>query len=190
MRSEAIKLLALSGSLRHDSFNRGLLRAAQEVAPVGVELVPYDDWADAEPYNEDLEGSVPGGAAAVRERISEADGLLIATPEYNGGVPGALKNALDWASRPHGLSPLAGKPVAVISSSPSPFGATWAGESLRRALSLSGAQVVDGELAIGKVSELFENGELADSAARARIGRLVEELAETVAATDVSAVAA
>ena len=186
-----MRILGIAGSLRRGSHNRKLLRAAAYALPPEWELVEWRGLKDLPAFDEDLEsGDVPTSVQELRDAIADADAVLIATPEYNASVPGALKNALDWASRPHGLSPLAGKPVAVISSSPSPFGATWAGESLRRALSLSGAQVVDGELAIGKVSELFENGELADSAARARIGRLVEELAETVAATEVSAVAA
>jgi chromate reductase len=190
MGADAIKLLAISGSLRRDSFNRGLLRAAQELAPAGVHVVAYDEWAHAEAFDEDLEQAPPPGAAAVRARIEAADGLLIATPEYNGSMPGALKNALDWASRPHGLSPLAGKPVAAISSSPSPFGGTWAGESLRRALSLSGAQVTETELAIGKVDQLFADGELTDTETRAQVAALVEELTESVAAGAASGLAA
>src|SRR5213078_3898572 len=112
-------------------------------------------------YDEDLDvDPAPEAVRALREAIAGADALLIATPEYNGSVPGALKNALDWASRPHGESALVAKPVAVISSSPSPFGATWAGEHLRRALMLSGAAVVEGELAIGKVDEKLADGTL------------------------------
>src|SRR3954451_1086361 len=190
MAADAIELLAISGSLRRDSFNRGLLRAAQELAPAGMRIEPYDEWAAAEAFDQDAEVAPPPGAARALERIRAADGLLIATPEYNGGVPGALKNALDWASRPHGLGPIAGKPVAVVSSSPSPFGATWAGEQLRRALTLSGALVVGEELAIGRVEERFSGGELADSETRAQIAELIEALAASIDAVATQAVAA
>lgn len=176
-----MKVLALSGSLRRDSYNRGLLRAAQGLAPAGVELETYDGWAEVPAFNEDLESRPPGSVHALRERIAAADALLVATPEYNGSVPGALKNAVDWASRPRGASALAGKPVAVIGSSPSPFGATWAQEHLRRALMLSGAVLVDDELAIGRVNERFSEGELTDGEARAQIAALVEELVRMAA---------
>ena len=175
-------VLALSGSLRRASYSRGLLRAAQEVAPAGASVELYDGWAEVPAYNEDLESTPPRAVEELRERIASADALLIATPEYNGSVPGALKNALDWASRPHGESALVAKPVAVVSSSPSPFGGTWAGEHLRRALALSGAVVVERELAIGKVDQLFEDGELADPETRNRLSELLHELLETAGA--------
>jgi chromate reductase, NAD(P)H dehydrogenase (quinone) len=177
-----MRVLALSGSLRRDSHNRALLRAAQELAPVGVEVEVYDGWADVPAFNEDLEHDPPASVEDFREQIAEADAVLIATPEYNGSIPGALKNALDWASRPHGLSALAGKPVAVVSSSPSPFGATWAGEHLRRALALSGAVVVEQELAIGKVDQKLSGGGLTDSETRAELRDLLAELAQTASA--------
>jgi chromate reductase len=174
-----MRVLALSGSLRRDSHNRALLRAAIELAPADVEVEVYDGWAEVPAFNEDLEDDPPASVERMRERIAAADALLIATPEYNGSIPGALKNALDWASRPHGLSALAGTPVAVVSSSPSPFGATWAGEHLRRALALSGALVVERELAIGKVDERFADGRLTDGETVTALRELLDELAQT-----------
>jgi chromate reductase, NAD(P)H dehydrogenase (quinone) len=190
MNDGPIKVLAISGSLRSDSYNRGLLRAAQELAPAGAEVDLYDGWADVPAFNEDLEADPPESVERMRARIDAADGLLIATPEYNGSVPGGLKNALDWASRPHGLSVLVAKPAAVLSSSTTPFGAAWSGEQMRRALVLSGAAVVERELAFGKVDERFAGGELADSETRAEVAGLVEELVESIAAMSPRALAA
>ncbi len=106
-----MRILAISGSLRRGSYSSGLLRAAQELAPTGAEVELYQGMAGLPAYNEDLdvEGSAPEPVADLRKRIAAADALLLATPEYNGSLPGALKNALDWASRPHGSSALAAK---------------------------------------------------------------------------------
>ena len=177
-----MNVLALSGSLRRASHSRGLLRAAQEAAPAGASVELYDGWAEVPAFNQDLENAPPPLVRELRDRIAAADALMIATPEYNGSIPGALKNALDWASRPHGESVLMSKPVAVVSSSPSPFGGTWAGEHLRRALALSGAVVVERELAIGKVDQLFADGELADPETRHNLSELRDELVETAGA--------
>jgi len=177
-----MRILAISGSLRRDSYSSGLLRAARELAAAAVEIEIYDDLAEIAAFNEDLEESVPAAVADLRERIGAADALLIATPEYNGSIPGALKNALDWASRPYGEAALVGKPVAVIGSSPSPFGAAWAQEHLRRALSLSGSVVLERELKVGRVDERFEDGELIDLGTREELRELVGELLELAAA--------
>jgi chromate reductase len=137
------RILAISGSLRQASHNTQLLRLAQEHAPDGVEIVIWDGLADIPAYLEDLEGAPGEAVDELRAAIAGADALLIATPEYNFGVPGALKNALDWASRPYGASPLTGLPTAVIGASPSSFMALQARGDLRRALALSGALVDD-----------------------------------------------
>src|SRR5919197_4188351 len=143
-----MRILAISGSLRRDSYNTALLRAARELAPAGVTVESYDGLAAIPAFNEDLEADPPAEVLDIRERIAEADALLVATPEYNGSAPGALKNALDWASRPRGSAVLVAKPAAVIGASPGSFGAKWAQEQIRRALMLSGAMVVDAELAV------------------------------------------
>jgi chromate reductase, NAD(P)H dehydrogenase (quinone) len=137
------RVLAISGSLRQASHNSQLLRLAQVHAPHGVEIEIWDGLADVPAYNEDLEGDPGEAVEDLRAAIAGADALLIATPEYNFGVPGALKNALDWASRPYGASALTGIPTAVIGASPSSFAAMQARGDLRRALALSGALVDD-----------------------------------------------
>jgi chromate reductase, NAD(P)H dehydrogenase (quinone) len=137
------RVLAISGSLRQASHNTQLLRLAQEHAPAGVEIVIWDGLADLPAYNEDLEVDPGEAVEDLRAAIADADALLIATPEYNFGVPGALKNALDWASRPYGASALTGTPTSVIGASPSTFMAVQARGDLRRALALSGAIVDD-----------------------------------------------
>src|SRR6266566_1753084 len=122
-----MRVLAISGSLRRDSHNTKLLRAAEELAPDGLELELYDELELVPPYNEDRDDDeAPPGAAGLRERIAEADALLIATPEYNASIPGQLKNAVDWASRPVRAGALWGKPVVVIGASTGLYGAVWA----------------------------------------------------------------
>jgi chromate reductase len=135
------RILAISGSLRRESHNTLLLRLAQEHAPADVEVVLWDGLADVPAYNEDNEVDPGPAVTELRAAIAEADALLIATPEYNFGVPGALKNALDWASRPYGASALSGVPTSVMGASPSSFAAVQSRGDLRRALALSGASV-------------------------------------------------
>src|SRR5581483_4641427 len=150
--------LAIPGSLRRGSHNRALLRAAAELAPRGVEVEIYDGVGALPHYDEDLEeAGAPAEVEDLRARIAAADAVLVATPEYNHSIPGALKNALDWASRPYGLSPLIGRPAAVMGASPSPFGAVWAQAELRKVLAACGAVVLDRELALGKAPERFDD---------------------------------
>jgi chromate reductase len=162
-----MKVLAISGSLRRDSYNTGLLRAARDLAPAGVDVELYDGLGAIPAFSEDLEGDLlPATVAELNRQIAEADAVLVATPEYNGSAPGALKNALDWASRPAGMAPIVGKPAAVIGASTGSFGAKWAQEQIKRALTLSGAMVVDAELALPKCGAGVENGELTEAAIR------------------------
>ena len=172
-----MRVLGISGSLRRDSYNTALLRAAAaEVACRGVELVLWRGLADVPAYSEDLD-TVPAAAAALRRELVEADAVLIATPEYNASVPGALKNALDWASRPFPANALRGKPVAVIGASQGIFGAVWAQADLRRILKAIGAVVDPRELPVGRVHEAFtEDGRLRDPELAARLRAIVDDL--------------
>jgi chromate reductase, NAD(P)H dehydrogenase (quinone) len=149
-----MRLLAISGSLRRDSHNSALARIAAGLAPAGVEVEVFEGLRDVEPYDQDLDGDFsPPGATAFRAALERADAVVIATPEYNSSIPGQLKNALDWASRPLGDSALTGLPVAVIGASTGRFGAVWAQAELRKVLGASGARVVDGELAIPQADQ-------------------------------------
>lgn len=173
-----MRVLGISGSLRRGSHNTALLEAAAALLPPGVEFEIFDGLRAVEPYDEDLDNAfAPAGAARLRAELERADAVLIATPEYNSSIPGQLKSAVDWASRPLGASALTGLPVAVIGASAGRFGAVWAQAELRKVLAASGARVVDGELAVGKAAEALhrEHG-LVDPEATERLRFLVETL--------------
>jgi chromate reductase len=148
-----MQILGLSGSLRRDSHNTRLLEGTRTLLPSGVELVIFERLAEIPPYSEDDEHDASAAVAALKAAIAGADALLVATPEYNGSIPGALKNALDWASRPRATTPLQGKPAAVVGATTGLFGAVWAQADLRKVLSTIGARVVDRELPIGQADE-------------------------------------
>jgi chromate reductase, NAD(P)H dehydrogenase (quinone) len=171
-------ILGIAGSIRRESFNRKLLAAAALELPAEMELHTWDDLAQVPPFDEDLENHpAPQAVADLRRAITEADGVLIATPEYNASIPGQLKNALDWASRPYGDAALAGKPVAVIGASPSGYGAAWAQQELRKVLGSIGADVADGYLPVPHVFKQFdEDGTLLDHQLRENLTTLVAEL--------------
>lgn len=176
-----MRVLGIAGSLRGDSYNHALLRVAAERLPAGVELVEFDRLREIPPYDADLEaGEVPAPAAveALREAMREADAVLIATPEYNSSIPGVLKNALDWASRPAGESALMGTPAAVIGASTGMFGAVWAQAEARKVLGALGGRVVESELPIPHAAQAFEDGRLQLSPEQAKA--LDELLAELV----------
>ena len=149
-------ILGLAGSLRAGSLNAQLLRLAAEELPEGVELELYDGLADIPAYDQDLDDLVPDSVAELKNAIAGADAVLVATPEYNGSVPGFLKNALDWVSRPIAESPMRGKPVAVIGASPGQFGAIWAQRELKKVLGVMSARVLDAELAVAKADRRLE----------------------------------
>jgi chromate reductase, NAD(P)H dehydrogenase (quinone) len=157
-----MRVLAISGSLRRDSHNTELLRAAAELMPPSAELELFDGLRLVEPYDEDYDSDPPPwGARNLREAIASADAVLFATPEYNSSIPGQLKNAVDWASRPRGDAALLNKPVAVIGASTGMFGAVWAQAELRKVLGSAGARVIDGELPLAAVHEAYDdNGRL------------------------------
>jgi chromate reductase, NAD(P)H dehydrogenase (quinone) len=181
-----VRVLGIAGSLRPGSHNRALLGAASRELPPGVELVEFDGLKAVEPFDESDEhpagGGLPG-ADALLDAIRGADAVLFATPEYNGSIPGVLKNAVDWASRPTPqTSALAGKPVAVIGASTSMFGATWAQAELRKALGLAGARVLDQELAVPTAHEAFnDDGRLSRGATRRRLAEIFQALTAEVA---------
>ncbi len=176
-----MRVLGVVGSLRRDSHNRRLLEAASEHMPDGTELVIFDGLKAVEPFDETDEhedgGGLPGADAFI-DAIRDADAVLFVTPEYNGSIPGVLKNAIDWASRPTpATSPLAGKPVAVIGASTGMFGAAWAQAELRKSLGLAGARVLDEELAVPGAHEAFhDDGRIKRGATRRRLAEILELL--------------
>ena len=171
-------ILGLSGSLREGSHNTSLLRAAATALPPGVELRLYEGLREIPPYDSDRDEPADPAVERLREAIASADGVLIATPEYNGSIPGVLKNALDWASRPFPDNALRGKPVAVIGASTGLFGAVWAQAETRKVLGVVGADVIDQELPVGLADTAFaDDGQLLDAEQRAALAGLVGVLA-------------
>jgi chromate reductase len=185
-----IRILGLSGSLRSGSHNTALLRAAALSLPPEVELEVYDGLRDLPPYDADLDVEPADEAVArLREAIAGADGVLISTPEFNGSIPGVLKNALDWASRPFPDNALKGKPVAVVGASTGLFGAVWAQAEVKKVLGIIGADVLDGELPVGQASGAFrDDGHLDDPDLREALEELIGVLASRVGARDSQAV--
>jgi chromate reductase len=142
-----MRILAISGSLRRDSHNTALLRAAAGLLPPGVELTIHDGLREIPPFDEDELTAVPSAVRRLRDEVDAADAVLVSTPEYNSSIPGQLKNALDWLSRPLVESPLRNKPAAVIGASTGMFGAVWAQAETRKVLGAIGARVLDRERA-------------------------------------------
>jgi chromate reductase, NAD(P)H dehydrogenase (quinone) len=176
-----MRILGIAGSVRRGSHNRRLLRAAGEMLPPGVDFVEWEGLAGLPIFDEDLEDSPPAPVEDLLSAVDEADGLLIATPEYNASVPGGLKNALDWASRPFPDNVLREKPSAVIGASTGLFGAVWAQAEVRKALKASGAHVLESELPVGMADSAFGAGDrLADPELDARLGDLIGDLLREV----------
>jgi chromate reductase len=155
-----MRVLGITGSLRRDSYNHALLREAAERLPAGTELVEFEHLREIPPYDADLEAATPAAVAELRQAMREADAVLVVTPEYNHSIPGVLKNALDWASRPAGKSALTGKPAAVVGASTGMFGAVWAQAETRKVLSALGGRVVEEELPVARAGDLFRDGHL------------------------------
>ena len=178
-----MKILAVSGSLRRDSHNTQLLRAAVELAPEEIEVELWDGMRDLPLYDQDLEaGELPEAVRRLRKEWGAADAILFATPEYNGSVPGVLKNAIDWASRPVREAALTNKTVAVIGASPGQFGAMWAQADLRKILGVAGARVVGDELPVARVHEKLDaEGRLLDGELEGRLRLHLEVLAAEAA---------
>ena len=176
-----MRVLGISGSLRRDSHNTALLRAAAELMPPGAELELYDGLKAVPPYDEDddIAGAQPPAVQELKDAIAQADALLFSTPEYNGSIPGVLKNAVDWASRPKATTVLAGRPVAVIGASTGLFGAVWAQAELRKVLQTAGADVVDRELPVMQAHAQFDDyGNLVADDLRDQLAEHVTALVE------------
>jgi chromate reductase len=158
-----MRVLGISGSLRRDSLNARLLRAAAAELPPGVDLELWEGLGELPPFNEDQETSPPAAVVSLREAFERADVILVATPEYNASIPGVLKNAFDWASRPFPDNSLRRKPVAVIGASTGLFGAVWAQAELRKVLRAAGARPLEEELPVGSADDAFTDaGSLRD----------------------------
>ena len=177
-RPVSLSVLGISGSLRRDSHNTALLRAAAELLPPSAELEIFDGLKRVPPYDgDDDHGLGPAGVRSLREAIGRADAVLIATPEYNSSIPGQLKNALDWASRPRGENALWGKPAAVVGASTGTFGAVWSQAETRKVLAASAARVIETDLPVGHADEAFsDDGRLEDPRLRDRYTEILDEL--------------
>jgi chromate reductase len=175
-----MRVLGISGSLRRGSLNSALLGAAALRRPGGAELVELERLGEVPPYDEDVElEGTPAVVAELRAAVRAADAVLIATPEYNHSIPGQLKNALDWVSRPAGQSALNGVPAAAIGASTGMFGAVWAQAELRKVLGALGARVVEADLPVGHAGQLLVDGELELTPQQSE--RLEEILAQLIA---------
>jgi len=184
-----MKLLGIAGSLREGSYNRSLLRAAREVLPEGVELVECE-IGGLPFYDGDVEAAGdPEPVVALKNAIRDADALLIATPEYNRGVPGVLKNAVDWASRPPLGSPLTGKHVALMGASTGRAGTALAQQQLREALEFPRASVLDEpQVLVPEAYMRFDDrGELTDEGVRAELAELVDTLVDVAGGVTLAA---
>jgi chromate reductase, NAD(P)H dehydrogenase (quinone) len=175
-----MRVLGISGSLRRDSHNTKLLLAAAQLLPPGAELELWEDLKSVPPYDADDDHGLIGrheSLIALDAAIRDADVVLFSTPEYNHSIPGVLKNALDWLSRPLAQSPLRLKPVAVVGASTGLFGAVWSQAELRKVLGAIGARVVDRELPVGLAADAFdEHGRLADRDLELTLADLMAEL--------------
>lgn len=180
-QNSPLVVCGIAGSLRTGSLNRALLRAARELAPAGMEIRIFDGMADIPLYNQDVEATGdPEPVQALKRAIGEADALLVVTPEYNHGVPGVLKNAIDWASRPAGGSVLARKPAAILGASPGVTGTARAQSQLRQAFVFTNTPVVpQPEILVYRAHEKFDaDGRLTDEKTREFVGKLLHELAD------------
>ncbi len=180
-----MKVLGVAGSLRRDSYNRQLLRAAAALLPPEAQFSAYEELKQIAPFDEDDEEAPPESVDLWRAAIDDADAVLFATPEYNSSIPGQLKNAIDWASRPTQTAVLRNKPVAVIGASTGMFGAVWSQAELRKALGAAGARVIDRELPVAGADEAFApTGRLRDGDLELELHGILNELRECVRARE------
>lgn len=180
------RVLAVSGSLRAASYHTQILRSLQPLAPGGMRIELFEGLGDLPHFSEDLEADPPASVRRLRQAVADADGLIIATPEYNGGIPGVLKNAFDWASRPRGESVLPGHSAMVLSASPGLFGGIRAQAQLREMFALLNVYVVGGpQVIIPQVHTRVDPSaaperRLTDSVTRAMLAALLHGLEEAV----------
>jgi len=175
-----LDILGISGSLRAKSYNTMLLRAAMELAPPGMTIRPAS--IDLPLYNEDVrEQGYPPQVRLLRSQIADADGVLIATPEYNFSIPGVLKNAIDWVSRPPD-PPFGGKPVAIMGASTGRFGTVRSQNHLRQSLLAINAMVLNkpAVMVSGAAGQFDDSGRLADASTRTHVAKLLEAFAAAV----------
>lgn len=176
--TDQIKVLGVAGSLRQGSLNRALLRAAIKLAPAGMKIESFD-LIDVPLYNSDVEAAGdPAGVTAFKAAIQAADAVLFVTPEYNHGVPGVMKNAVDWASRPARDAALNGKPVGIIGASPGQTGTARGQSQLRQAFEFTNSFCMpQPEILVFRAHEKFDaNGELIDAKTAEYLGRYLEAL--------------
>ena len=178
-----MKVLFLSGSLRAGSYNTALARAAVALAPDGVDVELFDELGSLPLYDQDVDQAhvpEPEAVAQLRNRIDDADALFIVTPEHNGSLTSALKNAIDWASARHRGSWLRNKTVAIAGVTTGQYGAIWAQQDLRRILGIVGARVVDGDFPVSRAQDVFDaDGHLASPLVEDRLrNHLVHLVAE------------
>jgi chromate reductase len=176
--ADKITILGIAGSLRKASYNRAALRAAQQLAPEGTEIEIFD-IEGLPAFSQDAEGEPPAKVTELKEKVRAADAILFVTPEYNYSIPGVLKNAIDWGSRPYGDSAWEGKPVAVMGASVGIFGTARAQYHLRQVFVFLNMHAVNRpEVMIGNAAERFdEQGNLTDETTRKLIGQLLQNLA-------------
>jgi chromate reductase len=182
-----MRLLAVSGSLRAESYNSALARAVADVAPPGVDVEVFEGLRDLPPFDADLDGDALPAVRRLRDSITEADVVLFVTPEYNGSIPGVLKNAIDWASRPRSDAALRGKTVAVAGASTGQYGALWAQQDLRRVLGIAGARVVCDALPVARAQDVCDPSEGPSSMVVERLRQHVAGLCTEAAPLGVAA---
>lgn len=176
-----MRVVALSGSLRNGSHNTRLLHVAIGRLPAGSDVEIWAELGEVPAFDEDAEHPTPPAVERLKSVMSRADAVLIATPEYNGSIPGTLKNALDWVSRPYAENPLMNKPAAVMGTSTGLFGAAWAQADLRRVLKTIGARVIDSEVVVPTADHAFAGDalRLADADLDAALTRTVLDLTDS-----------
>ena len=185
-----MKILAISGSLRSGSHNTDLLQGAAAAAPDGIDIELYHGLKEIPPYDadDDTPGTQPAPVTRLKEALAKADAVLVATPEYNSSIPGVLKNALDWVSRPLAESPVRNKPVAVLSSSTGMFGGVWAAAETRKVLGALGARTLEETVAVAKAHERLADG--VDATLLDELRTVVDALASAVQARQEAPLAA